>query len=842
MKTKMEQFPATNPNPVLSARKDGIVVYSNVAGEPLLHEWGVVVGEKLPAYIGDFVQRVISRNSPEKMEIKAGNKVYLVAFHPLSEEECVNIYGFDVSDQKELEGKLRESDLKYRKLFNSRVSGLCYCEIILNEKDQPVDYRFLDINDTFMDMTGLKKERVLGYTAREVMPGIENSAFNFIDIHGNVAQTGEETTFETYQEYLMRWYSVHVYSPVKGYFVSIFTDITERKQAEEALCENEERFRTLAENSPDVIARFDRHNRHLYANPAATLPYGHSQKEIVGKTHSELGMDPEKVKFWEGHYENVFATGKPETMEFQYKSPQGKEFYFNTRIVPEFADGEVTSVLAISRDITDIKEAEAKLKETLDNLEKLVEERTSRLKETYNSLKESEGRLAEAQRLAHLGNWDWDIVTGEVYWSDETYRIFGLCPQEFGATYGAFFSYVHPEDRDHVNDAVKRALNGELYSIDYRIILPDGERIVHSNGEVIFDEENIPIRMRGTTQDITERKKAEEKIQTLANAVESSDDAISTKSLDGIITSWNKGAEKIYGYSAEEVLGKNISVLEPDNLKGEIEHLIEKIKQGANVRHYDTIRLKKDGTIINVSITLSPIFDASRELAAISSIARDITKSKEAEEAIRLSNIYNRSLIEASLDPLVTIGHGGKITDLNAATETITGYSRYELVGTDFSDYFTEPQKAKDGYRRVFKEGFVSNYALEIQHRNGSITPVLYNASVYKDKSGEVIGIFAAARDITERKKAEEALAKIEIVRKQEIHHRIKNNLQVISSLLDLQAETFRDQECIKDSEVLKAFRESQNRVISMALIHEELYKGGGFETLNFSPYIERTR
>ena len=94
-------------------------------------------------------------------------------------------------------------------------------------------------------------------------------------------------------------------------------------------------------------------------------------------------------------------------------------------------------------------------------------------------------------------------------------------------------------------------------------------------------------------------------------------------------------------------------------------------------------------------------------------------------------------------------------------------------------------------------------------------------------------------QDITERKKAEEALANIEIARKKEIHHRIKNNLQVISSLLDLQAEKFKNREDIKDSEVLEAFRESQDRVISMALIHEELYKGGGIDTLNFSPYIE---
>ena len=127
-----------------------------------------------------------------------------------------------------------------------------------------------------------------------------------------------------------------------------------------------------------------------------------------------------------------------------------------------------------------------------------------------------------------------------------------------------------------MNKAIIEALNERPYNIDHRIILANGEkRVVHEQGEVIFDEKNIPIRMKGTIQDITERKKAEEKIEILANAVESSDDAIITQSLDGIITSWNKGAEKVYGYSAEEVLGKHISILEPDNLKGEIKQLVE---------------------------------------------------------------------------------------------------------------------------------------------------------------------------------------------------------------------------------------------------------------------------
>lgn len=123
---------------------------------------------------------------------------------------------------------------------------------------------------------------------------------------------------------------------------------------------------------------------------------------------------------------------------------------------------------------------------------------------------------------------------------------------------------------------------------------------------------------------------------------------------------------------------------------------------------------------------------------------------------------YNRNLIEVSLDPLVTIGPDGKIADVNKATEKVTGLSRDELIGTDFSKYFTDPQKAKEGYEQVFKEGYVKDYPLEIRHKDGHITSVLYNASVYKDESGKVIGVFAAARDITEQKKIEEALKKSE--------------------------------------------------------------------------------
>ena len=131
-----------------------------------------------------------------------------------------------------------------------------------------------------------------------------------------------------------------------------------------------------------------------------------------------------------------------------------------------------------------------------------------------------------------------------------------------------------------------------------------------------------------------------------------------------------------------------------------------------------------------------------------------------AEEEIRHMAFYTRSLIEASFDPLVTIGPDGTITDVNSATEKVTGRTRQELIGSDFSDYFTEPEKVKKGYKQVFEKGTVRDYPLDIRHKNGKITPVLYNAAVYKDDSGKVIGVFAAARDITERKRVQEALQK----------------------------------------------------------------------------------
>jgi PAS domain S-box-containing protein len=309
----------------------------------------------------------------------------------------------------------------------------------------------------------------------------------------------------------------------------------------------------------------------------------------------------------------VFKDGvelQPEEMPLQV-SAAGKEIH-NYEFDIVYPDDTVRHVLGNARplrdvqgnptgsisafiDITERKKAEEALKKEHDNLEILVEERTKQLEKAYNSLKESEKGLAEAQKMAHIGNWEQGIEAENAYWSDELYRIFGRDPQELYPTYQEFLSYVHPDDRDYVDNVTKKVMDGKPYSIDYRIIAANGEeRTVHMQSQVIFDEKNTPIRIKGIVQDITERKKAEK------------------------------------------------------------------------------------------------------------------------------------------------------------------------------------------------------------------------------------------------------ALINLEIARKKEIHHRIKNNLQVISSLLDLQAEKFSNRKCVKDSDVLNSFRESQDRIMSIALIHEGLHEGGGDNTLNFSPYLEK--
>jgi PAS domain S-box-containing protein len=312
--------------------------------------------------------------------------------------------------------------------------------------------------------------------------------------------------------------------------------------------------------------------------------------------------------------------------------------------------------------------------------------------------------------------------------------------------------------------------------------------LVRKNGtEVPIDDSGAPIRDgEGNTmgvvlvfRDITERKKAEQDLKNAhddlehqverrtaqlrqqAELLDLAHDAIILTDKDGRITFWSAGASETYGFSKEEAVGKFIGSLLKRKSDAPVEDILAIVEREGRWEG-ELVHTCREGREVLVHSRWTIRQNEATGKPEIMEVNRDITTRKRVEQALIALGAYNRSLIEASPDPLVTIDPLGRISDVNIATERVTGYSRDMIIGTDFSDYFTDPEKARAVYHQVFREGIVKDYELEIRHRDGHVTPVLYNASIYKDETGRVIGVFAAARDISERRRIERALQESE--------------------------------------------------------------------------------
>src|SRR5207247_1549200 len=247
----------------------------------------------------------------------------------------------------------------------------------------------------------------------------------------------------------------------------------------------------------------------------------------------------------------------------------------------------------------------------------------------------------------------------------------------------------------------------------------------------------------------------QEVVQFISKTLESSTEySIICLDLKGTILLWNDGARRLYGYEPEEVVGRSDSSIlyTPEDVKAGKPNQIREAAWRDGKWEGTINRRRKNGEIFTARAVITHRHDADGNPVGFLLISKDISAE------IQMSQ-YARSLIEASVDPLVTISADGKITDVNEATIKVTGLPREKLIGTDFSNYFTEPEKAREGYRQVFAQGSVTDYPLTIRHMDGRLTDVLYNASVYRDVRGNALGVFAAARDVTAQKRAEAQVA-----------------------------------------------------------------------------------
>ncbi|HMG76584.1 MAG TPA: PAS domain S-box protein [Pyrinomonadaceae bacterium] len=260
-------------------------------------------------------------------------------------------------------------------------------------------------------------------------------------------------------------------------------------------------------------------------------------------------------------------------------------------------------------------------------------------------------------------------------------------------------------------------------------------------------------------RDITERKLAEEDSLRLAAIVQSSEDAIIGKTLDGIITSWNKGAESLYGYSAEEVVGGSIAILAPSGHSDELTSILDRLRRVESIEQFETERITKEGTRVLVSLTISPIKNSSGQVVGASTIARDIGERKRAEEALRASELRYRRLFESAKDGILILDDAsGQIVDVNPFLIEMLGYSKDELLGKELWEMgaFKDIVASREAFEELQQYGYIRYEDLPLKTLDGVTKQVEFVSNTYI--AGKVRVIQCNIRDITERKRAEEAL------------------------------------------------------------------------------------
>jgi PAS domain S-box-containing protein len=531
---------------------------------------------------------------------------------------------------------------------------------------------------------------------------------------------------------------VRLHAVKEGWYQGVVRDITERKRAQTAMHESEEKYRRLIELSPDAL--YVQTKGHIVLiNSAMTRLLGAERPEqIVGKHVLDL-VHPDSREAVKARMQELGSVQSVPPLEEKYLRLDGSPVDVEV-VAATLTYQDQPAVQVIVRDITERKRASEEMDRDRTLLRALIETIPDRI-----YVKDTEARFV-LNNIAHiraLGAASQNEVRGK---TDFDFRPADIATERMA------------DDR-------KVLESGEpLYNREEATIRADGKDGWNLVNKVpLRDAQGRIVGLVGISRDITERKRMEEKLlatnesfQQLAAIVESSDDAIIGKTLDGVITSWNHGAERIYGYAAHEAVGRPMNFLVPPDRSDEVSQILERVRSGEPVKHYETVRIRKDGQSFAVSLTVSPIRDSTGQVVGASSIARDITERKQMEAKLRLASHYTRCLIENNLDPLVTISPDGRITDVNKATELVTGVSRDRLIESDFSGYFTEPQKAKDSYQRAIRDGLVRDYPLTIRDVAGHTTDVLLNATLYRNEAGQVQCVFAAARDITERKRAEE--------------------------------------------------------------------------------------
>lgn len=654
----------------------------------------------------------------------------------------------DVTERKRAVEELRTAEERFRSAFENASTGVALLDL---------DNRYRRVNRALCRLLGYSEEELLSKKSFELTHS-DDLAVSRRRTEALLAGEAEVMSLE--KRYVCKdGHIVWTISDVSlvldsesdpDHFIAQYQDITERKRAEEALRESEERYRTLVQYGSDIISVLELDGTIRYESPAAKRILGYKPEDMVGTNSFDYLHPDDFGRVLETLLDGIETNRPTATEELRFRHANGSWVHLEVIGVNLLNDPTLQGIIVNSHDITERKYAE-------------------------EALQRSEAGLAQAQRIAHLGNWAWNVKTGEVFWSNETFRIYGYEPQEFVPNFDRLIDMIHPEDRALFREKTDAALyRGRPYDFEHRLVRPDGEvRVVHCQAEVIFDEKNEPWRMVGPVHDITERKQSESALREsearFRTVVQSLGEGLLITDARDVVLYMNSRMTELTGFTEEDMIGQPAYELLSPPEQWPLVLRRNEDRMGNVAERYEVQLNRKNGGAFWAEATATPYRDASGEIVGTLGAIVDITERRRTAEALAESEERFRQLFEQSVDAMFVHDERGRLVDCNSQACHLLGYTREELLDLyvwDLScNMLTEEERAaqqRDSgtlWQRALagEPGtFAAGHEEMNRRKDGTTFPVEVRVGSV-DYGGRKM-ILASVRDITERKTFEEQL------------------------------------------------------------------------------------
>jgi len=658
----------------------------------------------------------------------------------------------DISERKQTERDLRESEELYRTLVRTLPDAVTMTDLEGN---------IIFISRQTLELYEYKhEEELLGKNAFDLIaPEDHNKAIEYIK------KTLAEGTVQNVEYSFLKKDGTHFSGELnaavikndsgdpKAFIVTV-RNISDRKRAEQALRENEEKYRSLAESSKDPIYLVDEQCRFLFANSTYLTRLKLPVEQVVGKSYRHFHPSKEAQDFSK-KIKKVFRT--KQWLTYEHRSHLDNRYFLRTLspVVSSIGDKTI-AVTIVSKDITERKQMELALKD-----------------------REECFRIA-AQNASDL-IWEWSLESGKLEWFGEIDALLGYEPGEFPRTIEAWEGIIHPDDHDRVITNIDRSLKMHMpYVEEYRIIRKDGKiQYWIDKGEALWDENDTVYKMLGVCSDITYRRLMENKLreseERYRNLTENSPVGILATDKDGHIVYENPTMRKILGVPQRDTsraMGTKLSEM-PNVIAAGIDGKIRDVLAGKSINNiiFPFTSLYNKHTILTIDGL--PIKDTNGQLAGGLFILQDITDRRQAEEALSESEYKYRTLFTSSRDGIVMTDLKGAITDCNLAYCEMLGYSRDELRQITFEKLTPKKWSRLNQamVQKVLNDGYSDEFETEYIRKNGTVIPVSLRTWRSDDKMGNPTGVCSIVRDITVQKEATKNLKTVQQIYQQAIQN-----------------------------------------------------------------------